>query len=486
MAATGRVAVVGGGFSGAAFALQAVRDTAAPMSVTVFEPAQHLGAGLAYSTADPDHRLNAPAFVHYALPDSLDRFEQCFVDTGGPETDPESEAPAGGLFPRRCELAAHMARLIRPHLAANDEAPGIRHRRDRVVDLRDRGEAIDVVLDQGDTVAAQAVVVATGNRPAPPPPPFSGAVSRHPAFVASPWDPARLRAIVPDARVLILGTAQSTADVIATLVRQGHRAPIAAVSRRGLRSKGRKPPTGAPPAPLWPRLFAPVPDFLAAQESRPTLLGLLRALRRRCREVEAAGGTWHDPFDDLRDTVWRLWPKVSVEDKRRFMRHLRPWYDTHRFRLAPQTEKIVTDAESRGLVCFRAAHVVSAAADGGRLAVGLRPRGGERVQTEAFDAVVNCTGTTAGPGDDPFSQALEAGGLMRPHGSGLGWDVDGNCRAIRKEGDTVRRLFVIGPPSAGVFGDPIGSPFIVAQIWRMLPAVRALIGEEVRADRPAG
>jgi uncharacterized NAD(P)/FAD-binding protein YdhS len=67
---------------------------------------------------------------------------------------------------------------------------------------------------------------------------------------------------------------------------------------------------------------------------------------------------------------------------------------------------------------------------------------------------------------------------MRAHPSGIGWDVDKDCRAIRRDGKTNRRLFVIGPPRAGVFGDPIGSPYIVAQIWRMLPAVYAKLDDE--------
>ena len=475
---SGHVVVIGGGFSGSAFALQILENTVAPISVTIVEPNETLGAGLAYSTNDPDHRLNAPAAIHFAVPEGLDAFERRFVDANGLEVDPDAAAPVSGLFPRRNVFAAHIAKLLRPHLATDNSATGICHRPARAIDLHEQPDSIHITLDTGEVIAADVAVLATGNRPAPAPPPFSGTLQNHPAFIPAPWNLGRLQAIPRDARVLILGTALTTADVIATLVKQGHRTPINAVSRRGLRPKGRKAPTADPPPQLWPRIFGPIPEFLSPEQRRETVLAVLRALRRRCREVETAGGTWHDPFDDLRDSVWQIWPSFSIEDKRRFMRHLRPWYDIHRFRMPPQTEQIVAEAEADGLVSFRAAHAVSATADEMYLTVGLRDRGQDDVRTENYGAVINCTGTIAGPGDDPMSRAIESSGLMRAHPSGIGWDVDKDCRAIRRDGKTNRRLFVIGPPSAGVFGDPIGSPYIVAQIWRMLPAVYAKLDDE--------
>jgi uncharacterized NAD(P)/FAD-binding protein YdhS len=217
-----------------------------------------------------------------------------------------------------------------------------------------------------------------------------------------------------------------------------------------------------------------VPEFLSTEE-RTTVLKLLRALRRRIREIEAAGSTWHGPFDELRDALWQLWPTVSTADKQRFMRHLRVWYDAHRFRSPPQTESIVAEAEAHGLVRFSASRAVSAESVGRRLRVCMRDRGARTLRTETFDAVINCTGIQAGPGEDLLSRALQQRGIVRPHPSGFGWDVDAGCRAIGRNDNFHPRLFVVGAPSAGVFGDPIGSPFIVAQIWRTIPAVRTVL-----------
>jgi len=481
MAGQGRLVVIGGGLSGAAVALQAVQDSHGRMPVTILEPRELLGAGLAYSTEDPDHRLNAPAAIHYLVPEQRDQFQHCYIEAGGLVGDPDAEAGGYGLFPRRRDLGLHAMNLLRPYLARSGAVePAVRHCRQRALGLCERGDSIDVLLEAGGAIAARAVVVATGNRPSPPPPPFAGALQGHSALLATPWDPDRLRAIPRNGRVLILGTALTTADIVATLVRQGHLGRIEAVSRRGLRPTLHRTPSGKPPPRLWTRIAAPLPDFLMPVQRNAGLLELLRILRRRCREIEAAGGTWHEPFDELRDALWRIWPSVSNDDKKRFMRHLRPWYDSHRFRIAPQTARFVTDAEASGQLKFAAAKVISARDKGDRIAVSLRDRGAAVVRTELYDAVINCTGTVAGPGDDPFSRALETDGLARPHPSGSGWDIDHECRAIRRDGSVHDRLFVVGPPSAGMFGDPIGSPWIVAQIWRMLPTLRAAMDK--RAD----
>ena len=55
------VTIVGGGFSGASAAIQLARHAPPRLDITVIEPRPDVGRGLAYSSDDPDHRLNGTA-----------------------------------------------------------------------------------------------------------------------------------------------------------------------------------------------------------------------------------------------------------------------------------------------------------------------------------------------------------------------------------------------------------------------------------------
>jgi uncharacterized NAD(P)/FAD-binding protein YdhS len=140
------------------------------------------------------------------------------------------------------------------------------------------------------------------------------------------------------------------------MIRAGHEGTITAVSRRGLRPRPHRPVDAEPSkTTLLERIDGPVAPFVLDAGTPPTARKLLRALRRRIREVEAAGGRWFVPFDELRDPLWRTWSALDVQEKRRTLRHLRPWYDVHRFRAPPQNDAFVRGAEEQGRIEFRAA-----------------------------------------------------------------------------------------------------------------------------------
>lgn len=69
-----RVAIIGGGYSGAMTAVHLLRQHIKSLDVTIIEPRRELGWGLAYSTPSQQHLLNVPASGMSALPDEPDHF----------------------------------------------------------------------------------------------------------------------------------------------------------------------------------------------------------------------------------------------------------------------------------------------------------------------------------------------------------------------------------------------------------------------------
>jgi uncharacterized NAD(P)/FAD-binding protein YdhS len=240
---------------------------------------------------------------------------------------------------------------------------------------------------------------------------------------------------------------------------------------------------------LTQRIEAPVASFIVEAGDPPTTRSLLRALRYRIGEVEAAGHTWHVAFDELRNVVWQVWPRLALSEKRRFLKRLRPWWDAHRFRAPPQNDAMVREAERHGRIEFKAARLHSATQEAdGRIRVDLLDRDTGSRQVMHFDAVINCTGLDASAGlrDNAFLAALQKRGHLCPDGSGLGLAVDQAARAIGSDGSARDALRVVGPPTAGTFGDPTGVVFIAAQIRRVLPSILQALATDLSALAGAG
>ncbi|MEZ5738729.1 MAG: hypothetical protein R3E68_04165 [Burkholderiaceae bacterium] len=226
-------------------------------------------------------------------------------------------------------------------------------------------------------------------------------------------------------------------------------------------------------APTWliDRINGPVPAYLAAPAGQPqTVRHLLRAVRRRIDQAIAAGQPWQAGFDELRDVVWQVWPQLDDAQKRRFIRQLRVWYDVARFRMPPQTADILEPAIARGQLRFVAQSLQRIEVlDEQRLRLHVSRRG--EALHEDVAGFINCTGLDMGGPIDPRSlpgRLLEQGVLVRD-GSGFGYRVDARCRPIGQADRTPDRLRLIGPITAGVFGDTLGAMFIAVQVHRLLP-----------------
>ena len=154
------------------------------------------------------------------------------------------------------------------------------------------------------------------------------------------------------------------------------------------------------------------------------------------------------------------------------------------------TDARVRAAEARGQVHFRAARglSVTGSAPGetdGTLQARWVDAAGPQVQH--YDAAVNCTGLDAAAqvDDNPFLVSLRSAGRLQIDAAGIGFAVDANGCAIDREGHADARLRIIGPPTAGTFGDPLGAMFIAAQVHRLRPHLLAtLVG--LRGGAPPG
>ncbi|GBR45584.1 FAD/NAD(P)-binding protein [Neokomagataea thailandica] len=439
------VMIIGGGASGAivAWHLARLRMAHTGERIVVVEPRAALGAGQAYGTVDRAHRINVPATrmtIHAAEPDDFSIWLK-----GRVSNDPSAERPNGDVYPARAQFAAYLS----DRLSVYQESGVIIHCRASVEVLR-RDDALWVAELAGGCgeVRAARVVLATSH---PPPQllPQLAEMNDQTRLIGNPWAVNALAAIGQDDAVAIIGTGLTMADCVASLSAQGHKGKIIAFSRRGMRSGGHA--EGVERG-VWQEDFT--------QDLPQTALALLQRVRHSVREGVMQDIPWQAVFDALKKQGRSLWTALPLDEKKRFVRHLRVFWDVHRFRIAPQLEAVLEAGLQCGQLRIEAARLIAvdAASDGMMLQVVRRQKEAETWSVQWLINAVgpNHAGILRAKG---YLARLAEDGWVRADAVGLGLETHQDHRAVGARGasDT---LFIAGPLSRATFGELMGFPEI--------------------------
>ena len=245
-----------------------------------------------------------------------------------------------------------------------------------------------------------------------------------------------------------MGTGLTMVDVALLLDASGFEGRILALSRRGL----------APRAHAGPGMAPSSLDVAPAS----TCATLVRTVRGRAREVG-----WHAAVDELRPFTQAVWRGSDIVQRRRFLRHLRPWWDVHRHRIAPQVAAKIAEMRASGRLEVAAGKLVGIVAEDAYTRVTWRARGQQATRTIAVRRIVNCTGPQGDllATDEPLLKSLLERGLIRPDILRIGIDVDELSRAIDRDGAAQPWLLALGPITRGAFWEIVAVPDIRQQTW---------------------
>jgi uncharacterized NAD(P)/FAD-binding protein YdhS len=431
------VAIVGGGFSGTMVAANLARRG---IRSVLIEANGQAGQGAAYSTIEPAHLLNIRANNMGAWADDPGHFAR----TEGAEPDEFAERRRYG-------------RYLRSILDQAIESGCVQLIENRAVEAKRHVEGWQVRLEGGDSVEAGALVLAIGNQP-PAELPFAKLAGAH--LIDNPWG-KRARSAISEAAsssddIIIVGTSLTMVDVVLSLDRTDHRGRIVAVSRRGK-------------IPLAAGLHDPAP---VQWENLPQLKvrEFAKWLRNRSANVD-----WRSAIDSLRPHSHRIWQTFSNEEKRRFLRNGRPWWDIHRHRIAPQVAARIAQLVSDGRLEIVAGRVATVEAYDGGVDVAIRRRGkAEADSPQRFGYVFNCTGPLGDIGrtEDPLLRQLLDDGLVVPDELSIGLAVDERSRAAPGE-----RLWALGTLTKGRYWEIIAVPDIRHQAAAVAEDIATELGQ---------
>ncbi|WP_162313047.1 FAD/NAD(P)-binding protein [Pseudoxanthomonas yeongjuensis] len=416
-----RITIIGAGFSGNTLATLLASESETATEVCLVGVDETFGRGVAYGETRPEHLLNVRAGHLGADPDNAGEFAD-WLHLG----------PQGrnGFLPR---LAYGEYLTDRLH-KAKAHATNLTLLRQEAIAVDRIGDGFRVHLDDGSYFASDRVVLALG---ALAPQRLAGVgprLAQSQRYVAWPWQDNALDKIQPDARVLIVGTGLTMADVVMSLSKRGHTGGIVAISRHGLVPQSHQPEPG-PAIELPPSLQQALRTYSIRQ--------LVAAIRPLARVIP----DWRSAIDALRPHLQDFWRGLPARDRARFLRHVRSYWEVVRHRVAPEVGAVLDDLRASGQLDMRAGRLVRAGLRTDGAHVLIRERGSEQIGVERFDYVIRATGldTDIAQTTHPLASHLHEAGLISADAHGLGVNVSDSLEVLDSRGAPIAGLYCLGP-----------------------------------------
>jgi uncharacterized NAD(P)/FAD-binding protein YdhS len=426
----------------------------------LIEKEETFGFGAAYATNDPSHLLNVRAGNMSAFPSQPGHFCDWMKANDGDGAQPCSSLS----FVTRQTYGRYLRSLLRDAALGPDAAGRFYVVPDEAVSIRTISDGkFSLRLALGKDLEAGCVVLAVGNAPPYPPGVEDKGVLASEHYIGDPWSLAAADFKAKGGATLILGTGLTMADVVLSLERAGHWDPIIALSRRGLLPRQHAAATASIPPPAPPPLVS-------------NIVADLRTVRGAVRDLTLRGRDWRDAIDSLRPITSAYWLSLPRSEQKRFLRHLRVWWEVHRHRLAPEVASrldALIQAEKLQILRGRLKSLCLTGEASAPVSVDWLPYGERITARLPVSRIINCMG----PGHDPrqssfpLMRQMLAAGLIKPDALGLGIAADGNGRVIGSDGCAHPALFALGPVTRGTFWEVTAIPDIRVKAKEVAAAI---------------
>jgi uncharacterized NAD(P)/FAD-binding protein YdhS len=423
------VAIVGAGFCGTVMAINLLRLSGSEPLRVVLIDRERAARGTAFADRPYPYLLNVPAGRMSATSaDPLEFVRYARRRCPGVTTADFLPRSLYGEYLEWTLLAAELASPVAQLRRVNASVS--------FVGRSGPGSPFRVQLEDGREVIADDVVLALGNAP-PAPLPGDEALLGSSCYVSDPWGtPDRFRA---GQTALVVGAGLRMADVVLSGMHAAHgMARVHVISRHGL----------LPHAQIQLREVRREVDarplLHAAAFSMRQLFGLVREM---ADEAEKNGGDWREVITLVRAHAPKLWLRLPLRERRRFLRHALAYWNIHRHLLPSETARELDRLRHAQKLELHAGRILGFERIGHQVCVSWCPRGQERTSTLVVDRVVNCTGPDRRcvRSRDPLVRSLVAAGLMQPDALGIGVRTTAVGALLDARGFTTPGLYYIGP-----------------------------------------
>ena len=446
-----RISIVGRGFTGLMAAIALLKTVRSPFHLVMFDPYPKIDGGESIGRPVASALLNSRVRDLSVDPAVRDDFRQWLESNDGwrDHSQPASTNVDHAFVPGEVFSAYAYQRFSEALRARADVMVQVRAESVSAVGRHPQG-GFSVLSGDGERVRFDAVFLATGY-----------------GLREIAQDTAGLTAA---REVQVIGGGVHAVDRALRLLAAGEASHVTLISASGF-----LPQPHTPSAVGSISSDTPFPN---------TLRGAFRHLREAANRAAQEGTGWQGIMNDFRLRARELWQGLTPEERRRFKRHVKPIYDSHRNRLPLGHYERLRQAIDNGAITVRKARVERIATNGVLLS------GVEGLYVLAADRTIDCRVRLTDL-DSVLFRSLLSAQLVRRDELDLGVVVDGDGRVLAGQ-DTFEGLFAMGPLGLGSLPDIDLVPQIVVQahaaakvLEAWLPSPSAGRAEIPRAgDRP--
>jgi uncharacterized NAD(P)/FAD-binding protein YdhS len=259
----------------------------------------------------------------------------------------------------------------------------------------------------------------------------------------------------------VIGAGLTGTDIILKAAQRWPNAHIVSISRHGRLPGNHSCEPAAP--------YDMQSDLLEILRAQPSIRQRMRTLRETIEDAP----DWRAVIDGLRSANVELWQSLNVDERARFLRHVRWAWELARHRMAPAAADAIGQLLASGRLELLAGRIRRVESDKS-VVITYRDRSNGEDRDFNADLVVQTTGfqplTEATP--HRLLRHVLKGGLVRIDELGLGLDSDANGSLLRADGRPLPGVRALGTLLRGALWECTALPEIrtaAAKIVRELP-----------------
>jgi uncharacterized NAD(P)/FAD-binding protein YdhS len=454
------IAIIGGGFCGMMTLIQIAGQTREKVNVTLFYKGPTLARGTAFSTYSDSHLLNVAAKNMSAYPDQPDHFVNWL---SGKEqfTGMKAEDLAGLYLPRNI-YGRYLQDAKKELFEKKNPLANIKCIMSEVLSVERKDKVFLITCSDASTSIVDKVILASGNHLPRPLLHPSHLLHGSESYYPDPWSEASVSGTSEGKPVMIIGTGLTMIDVVIGLNEKNFQGKIIAVSPNGFHILPHRP-------------HEVYTDILEEIKAPYDLANLFRIFRKHVRKVKSENKSGETVVDALRSKTQEIWQALSLDDRKRFMLHVRHLWGVARHRLPAEIHASIHKMIDEGRLEIIAGRIQDVELQAGHFTVRIQKRSDREIFTGEVQRLINCTGPESDPAkfNSPVFKQLLDDKLVCVDDMRLGLRSTPEGRIIDPEGKTNMDLFVMGSLLRGTLWETTAVPELRVQAKEIASLVLA-------------